>query len=83
VPKSLIKKYGAVSKEVAEAMAKGIQNLLKTDISIATTGIFGPEGGSSEKPVGTTWIRLHYLIRLLQKIFYLETIGAEISPKPH
>jgi len=58
VPKSLIKKYGAVSKEVAEAMAKGIQNLLKTDISIATTGIFGPEGGSSEKPVGTTWISI-------------------------
>lgn len=51
-----IKKYGAVSREVVEGMAKGIMNLFNTDFAIATSGIAGPAGGSPEKPVGTTWI---------------------------
>ncbi len=52
---SLIK-YGAVSKEVVEQMALGVQKLMKTDFAIATSGIAGPGGGTDEKPVGTTWI---------------------------
>ncbi len=54
---SLIK-YGAVSKEVVEQMALGIQKLMQTDYAIATSGIAGPTGGTSEKPVGTTWIAI-------------------------
>lgn len=51
-----IEKHGAVSKQVAIEMVKGVQELLETDCAIAVTGIAGPLGGSIEKPVGTTWI---------------------------
>ncbi len=56
VPEEILEKYGAVSKECAEAMARGVATLLDTDWSVATTGIAGPGGGSDAKPVGTCWI---------------------------
>jgi nicotinamide-nucleotide amidase len=52
----VIKKHGAVSEEVVSEMQKGVLNLYKTDLSIATSGIMGPGGGSEEKPVGTVYI---------------------------
>lgn len=56
VDKEIIEKYGAVSRECAEAMALGVKNLMKTDYAIATTGIAGPGGGTDEKPVGLVWV---------------------------
>ncbi len=56
VDKKLIREYGAVSKEVVEQMAKGVLRSMSTDYAIATSGIAGPDGGSIDKPVGTTWI---------------------------
>jgi nicotinamide-nucleotide amidase len=56
VPEGVINKFGAVSKETVEIMAEGARKLLKTDYAVATSGIAGPDGGSSEKPVGTIWI---------------------------
>ena len=56
VSSEVIETYGAVSQQVAEAMAFGARNVLNTDYSVATTGIAGPDGGSVEKPVGTVWI---------------------------
>jgi nicotinamide-nucleotide amidase len=50
--------FGAVSEQVVEQMALGVQQKMKTDYAIATSGIAGPEGGSDEKPVGTVWIAL-------------------------
>lgn len=55
VPETLMQ-FGAVSKEVAEAMASGIRRAAKTDIGLSTTGIAGPTGGTLEKPVGLVWI---------------------------
>jgi nicotinamide-nucleotide amidase len=56
VSQQTIEKYGAVSKEVVEAMSQSILASFNTDYSIAVSGIAGPTGHSEEKPIGTTWI---------------------------
>jgi nicotinamide-nucleotide amidase len=48
--------FGAVSQQVAEAMALGAQKVFNAEYAVSTTGIAGPDGGSDEKPVGTVWI---------------------------
>ncbi len=52
VPPALIEKHGAVSREVAIAMAEGIRRRCGTTVGVSTTGVAGPTGGSDEKPVG-------------------------------
>jgi len=56
VPFEMIDSYGAVSQQVAESMAVGVKKAMNADFSIATTGIAGPDGGTTEKPIGTVWI---------------------------
>jgi nicotinamide-nucleotide amidase len=51
--------HGAVSKETAIEMAYNAAKLFNTNLAISTTGIAGPSGGSSEKPVGTVWIGIY------------------------
>jgi nicotinamide-nucleotide amidase len=58
VPRNLLSRYGAVSEKTALAMARGILEKSKADLGLAVTGIAGPGGGTSEKPVGTVWIAL-------------------------
>ena len=55
VPKSLIDNFGAVSKEVAIAMALGALSHSQATYSLAVTGIAGPDGGSLQKPLGSVW----------------------------
>ena len=54
----LIERHGAVSREVAQAMAGGVRARLGSDYGLAITGIAGPDGGSDEKPVGTVHVAL-------------------------
>jgi len=58
VPKELLKKHGAVSKEVAAAMAQAVRQNAQVEYGLATTGIAGPTGGTKEKPVGLVYIAL-------------------------
>src|SRR2546427_5633375 len=58
VDKKLIRDHGAVSKEVARDMARGVRHRAKTDFGLAVTGIAGPGGGTEEKPVGLVYIAL-------------------------
>jgi|CXWL01.1.fsa_nt_gi PncC family amidohydrolase len=66
IPPSLIQKKGAVSSSVAGLMAKNVRKLFDTDLSVAISGIAGPTGGSSQKPVGLVFIavqsRKHLLV---------------------
>jgi nicotinamide-nucleotide amidase len=58
VDSALIEKHGAVSKQVAQAMAEGARARANSDFALATTGIAGPGGGTEEKPVGAVFIAL-------------------------
>lgn len=58
VPSELLRRHGAVSAEVAIAMAEGARARLDTSLSISTTGVAGPDGGSKDKPVGLVYIGL-------------------------
>lgn len=58
LPKDLLETKGAVSAEVAQAMAEGIQKASGATLGLATTGIAGPAGGTPEKPVGTIFLAI-------------------------
>jgi CDP-diacylglycerol--glycerol-3-phosphate 3-phosphatidyltransferase len=58
VPPELLQRHGAVSAEVAQAMAEGARHALDADLAVSITGIAGPEADGTEKPVGLTHVWL-------------------------
>ena len=80
VPTELLKKFGAVSHQVASAMAVGIKNLAKTNIGLSITGIAGPTGGSNTKPVGLVYFGLAYKnkVQTRKVLFGSNSIREEI-----
>ncbi|MBQ4115116.1 CinA family protein [bacterium] len=61
VTDKILKENGAVSEECAFQMAKGLYDLTKSDICVSTTGIAGPTGGSTDKPVGLMYSTIYSL----------------------
>ncbi len=56
VPKQTLDAFGAVSRQTAEAMAEGVRKVLQTDIGAAVTGLAGPDGDGSGRPVGLVYV---------------------------
>jgi len=69
IPRSLMLKNGAVSKEIAQAMAEGIRKKTKTDFGIGITGIAGPTGQTRTKSIGTVFICLATKNKVFSKKF--------------
>lgn len=71
VDAELIEVHGAVSEPVAKAMAQGAAAATGAQVTIATTGIAGPTGGTPDKPVGTVWLAwsVDGIVRTQHKVF--------------
>lgn len=78
VSRNIIAQNGAVSRQVVEEMAKGVATLMRTDCSIATSGIAGPDGGTKLKPVGTVWIAVKYKEKLVSECRHFEGSRNEV-----
>lgn len=67
VKKSTLENYGAVSEECAKEMADGLMKVTGCDISLCTTGLAGPTGGTAGKPVGLCYISCKYKDKIVVK----------------
>lgn len=72
VRQETLDRYGAVSRETVIEMAQGARNALEADVGIAVSGIAGPDGGTTEKPVGLVWVGLSYSGVDLARAFHFQ-----------
>jgi len=69
VDKNILESIGAVNEEVVIQMAMGALKNIQTDFTIAVSGIMGPDGGSTEKPVGTVWVAVGNANKIITEKF--------------
>tara|TARA_Y100000590_G_scaffold442303_1_gene570269 strand:- start:271 stop:744 length:474 start_codon:yes stop_codon:yes gene_type:complete len=81
VSKKIINKYGAVSEEVCKAMAKNVSKITKTNMSVSTTGITGPSGGSEKKPVGLVYVGIKKGNKIIIKKYLFKNKGRSYIQK--
>ena len=81
VPAVVLKTAGAVSEETVRVMAESVRRQIGTDYAIATSGIAGPSGGSSEKPVGTVWIAWATPAGTQAECFHLGKLREQITDR--
>lgn len=81
IPLNDIKKYGAVSPQVAKKMAQGVRKAFSTNFGLSTTGVAGPTGGTKEKPVGLVFIGVARGKRIWVTKLNLEGGRREIKKK--
>ena len=79
VPFDIIYTYGAVSGKTALAMAKGVKKLFDTDIGIGITGVCGPTGGTTAKPVGLVFVGGTYQDKEVIKEFHFDGDRNEVK----
>ena len=72
VPKRIILKYGAVSRETCLSMVKNLSKISMTNISVSITGVAGPRGGTKEKPVGLVFIGIKKGNKTLIKKYFFK-----------
>ena len=75
VSKKIIRKYGAVSKQVCSAMAKNVAKIGNTNMSVSVTGIAGPSGGTRKKPVGLIYVGIKKGNKINIKKYLLKNKG--------
>lgn len=78
VKKPTLDKYTAISEQVAAEMARGIHNLTKADVTVATTGLAGPDGGTETQPVGLVYISCFVCGRITTKEYHFSGNRAKI-----
>lgn len=76
-----LRMFGAVSIQAAEEMAAGVKKKLKSDVSISITGVAGPGGGSSRKPVGTVFIGVAAGKKIMVRRFSFKGTRLSIKKK--
>jgi PncC family amidohydrolase len=81
VKRETIERYGAVSKECALEMVSGVSKLFGSQVSIATTGIAGPSGGTKDKPVGLVFIAIKVKNKINVEKFIFNGNRIEIKEK--
>ncbi len=81
IPKKIINKYGAVSEKVCLLMAKNLNKIIKTSISVSITGVAGPRGGSKKKPVGLVYIGIKKKNKTIIKKYLFKNKGRSYIQK--
>ena len=81
IPNIILKRYGAVSKQICSAMVKNLSKISKTNMSLSITGIAGPSGGTKKKPIGLVYIGIKKGNKIYVKKCFFKNKGRSYIQK--